>query len=86
MVYDHVVEQSQMSPGRSGFPSDLIHSDENLNPVPSWANQIKANIYSSIRPKSSPQIVRDWLNDQSSGDQFEYGMDTMSKILKGRLP
>ena len=47
MVYDHVVEQSQMNLSRSGFTANQIHNPANLAPVPARWNQVKANYYAS---------------------------------------
>ena len=80
-VFDHVVEQSQIK--RSGFHPAEIHHPFNLNPVPAWANQAKANLYSSIQPYTGGQRVRDWLNGQSFEAQYSFGMDRMAEILRG---
>lgn len=80
-VYDHIVEQSQI--GRSGFSSAQINNAENLNPVLSELNQIKANYYSSIRPFTGGQTVRDWLNGQSFESQWKFGMGVTEDIWNG---
>lgn len=82
-VYDHVVEQSQMSPARSGFEAHVIHNPANLNAVPAAVNQLKANYYASIRPFTGGARVRDWLNGQSFEAQFEFGMDVTRVIQRG---
>ena len=83
-VYDHVVEQSQM--GRSGFSAQQIHNPENLNPVPSRLNQVKANYYSSKQFFTGNGTVRDWLSGQSFEDQWTFGMDTTQQIFSGEIP
>jgi len=80
-VYDHVVEQSQI--GRSGFDPRLIHNPANLNPVPSAINQLKANYYSTIRPFTGGQTVRDWLTGQSYAEQYTFGLDATSLLQRG---
>jgi len=82
-VYDHVVEQSQIAASRSGFDPRLIHNPANLNPVPAAVNQAKANYYSSIRPFTGGQAVRNWLNGQTFGQQHSFGMDITSLIQRG---
>jgi len=82
-VYDHVVEQSQIAASRSGFDPRLIHNPANLNPVPAAVNQAKANYYSSIRPFTGGQTVRNWLNGQTFGQQHSFGMDITSLIQRG---
>jgi hypothetical protein len=84
-VYDHVVEQSQMKASRSGFSPQEIHNSENLNPVSSRVNQIKANVYSSIRSDTNGLTVRDYLNGKSFDYQFEYGMNITRQILNGEI-
>jgi hypothetical protein len=80
-VYDHIVEQSQI--GRSGFSSAQINNPENLNPVLSELNQLKANYYSSIRPFTGGQTERDWLNGQSFASQWNFGMGVTEDIWNG---
>jgi hypothetical protein len=46
-------------------------------------NQLKANYYSSIRPFTNGQTVRDWLTGQSFGDQYEFGMDVLHRLEHG---
>jgi RHS repeat-associated protein len=82
-VYDHIVEQSQM--GKSGFSSEQINNAENLNPVPSGLNQIKANYYNSIQPFSNGLRVRNWLAGQSFEDQWNFGMSVTEDIWNGAL-
>ncbi len=82
-VYDHVVEQSQIAASRSGFDPRLIHNPANLNPVPAAVNQAKANYYSSIRPFTGGQTVRNWLNGQTFGQQHTFGMEITSLIQRG---
>jgi RHS repeat-associated protein len=80
-VFDHVVEQSQI--GRSGFAPEDIHNPFNLDPVDAQINQLKANYYSSIRPFTGGQTVRDWLTGQSFADQYNFGMDINGRLQSG---
>lgn len=80
-VFDHVVEQSQI--GRSGFSPEDIHNPFNMNPVSAGTNQLKANFYSTKQVFTGGGTVRDWLNGQSFADQYEFGMDSVSKIQNG---
>src|SRR5579863_2836765 len=80
-VFDHVVEQSQIS--RSDFAPEDIHNPFNLDPVPNEINQLKANYYSSIRPFTGGMTVRDWLTGQSFSDQYEFGMDILGLLQNG---
>jgi hypothetical protein len=82
-VFDHVVEQSQI--GRSGFAPEEVNHPFNLNPVSRGINQLKANYYSSIRPFTGGQTVRDWLTGQSFADQYDFGMDALGRIQNGQL-
>jgi hypothetical protein len=81
-VYDHVVEQSQV--GRSGFAPEEINHPFNLDPVDASVNQAKADYYASIRGFTGGQIVRQWLAGQSFADQYDFGMDILSRIQNGR--
>lgn len=72
--------------GRSGFSSEQINNPENLNAVPSELNQLKANYYSSIQPFTNGMTVRDWLNGQSFGDQWNFGMSVTEDIWNGAIP
>lgn len=82
-VYDHVVEQSQI--GRSGFDPRLIHNPANLDPVPSWVNQTKANYYSRKLDFTNGGTVRDWLSGQSFEAQYNFGMQTTRDIRAGLI-
>lgn len=82
-VYDHVVEQSQI--GRSGFAPEEIHSPFNLDPVDAGINQAKANYYSSIRPFTGGQTVRDWLTGQTFAEQHAFGM-RVNGLLQSGVP
>jgi len=85
MVYDHVVEQSQMSPTRSGFSARQIHHPDNLYPVSARVNQIKANYYSSVQPFTNNLTVRNWLNGQSFQAQHAFGMSVHQQIRSGKI-
>ncbi len=80
-VFDHVVEQSQI--GRSDFAPEDIHNPFNLDPVDAQINHLKANYYSSIRPFTGGQTVRDWLTGQSFADQYNFGMDINGRLQNG---
>ncbi|SEB46142.1 RHS repeat-associated core domain-containing protein [Arthrobacter woluwensis] len=82
-VYDHVVEQSQISDKRSGFDPRIIHNPRNLNPVPSAINQAKANYYSSVRGFTSNKTIRDWLSGQSFREQYNFSMRITDIIQNG---
>jgi hypothetical protein len=81
MVYDHVVEQSQVV--RSGFSKGLINSPANLAPVATQVNQQKANYYSTKQDFSYPLTVRDWLTGQSFEAQLDFGLKTLKTFLGG---
>lgn len=82
-VYDHVVEQPQIAASTSGFHPRLIHNPANLNLVSAAVNQAKANYYSSIRPFTGGQTVRNWLNGQTFEQQHAFGMEITSLIQRG---
>jgi hypothetical protein len=82
-VYDHLVEQSQV--GKSGFSLRQVNNPENLNPVPSELNQIKANYYNSIQPFSNGLRVRNWLAGQTFEDQWNFGMSVTEDIWNGAI-
>ncbi|TFB94552.1 hypothetical protein E3O48_08035 [Cryobacterium sp. HLT2-28] len=84
-VFDHVVEQSQIKPGRSGFAPEEINHPSNMNPVSARTNQIKANFYSSKQDFSEGMRVRDWLNGQSFIKQYNFGMNILARIQSGRI-
>jgi hypothetical protein len=82
-VFDHIVEQSHI--GRSGFLSQQIHNPANLNPVPRWVNQVKANYYSSVRLFTEGRTVRDWLSRQSFEAQYRFGIKATEDIIAGLI-
>ena len=82
-VYDHVVEQSQIA--RSGFAPEQIHNPANLNPVPSYVNQLKANYYSTKPDWTGGRTVRDWLSGQSFEFQHGFGMQVTRDIFNGTI-
>jgi RHS repeat-associated protein len=82
-VYDHIVEQTQMKPHRSGFPSDMVNNPCNMVAVPAWVNNARAAWYASKRRGTGNLIVRDWLNGQSFEFQRQYGFTVLAQILKG---
>jgi len=82
-VYDHIVEQSQV--GKSSFSLRQINNPENLNPVSSELNQIKANYYNSIQPFSNGLRVRNWLAGQSFEEQWNFGMSVTEDIWNGAI-
>lgn len=82
-VFDHVVEQSQAKPTRSGFAVEEINTPFNMNPVSAQTNQIKANYYSSKQDFSGNVTVRNWLNGQPFADQYRFGMQILADIRNG---
>jgi len=86
-VYDHVVEQSQISVTRSGFDTRIVNNPYNMNPVPASVNQARANYYSSVRPFTGGKTVRDWLNGQTFAQQYSFGIDITTRVQSGaKLP
>lgn len=79
MVYDHVVEQSQIV--KSGFDPQVVHSAANLRPVPASINAAKAAYYASKQPFSNGLRVRDWLAGQDFATQREFGLDVLRELL-----
>lgn len=80
-VYDHIVEQSQE--GKSGFSREDINNPCNMAPVPSWANQARANYYNS-KPRFTEGVrVRDWLAGQPFETQRQFGLDVLGRIMRG---
>ena len=67
-------------PRDRGRTTRLVNSTTNLNPVPTWVNQIKANYYSSTQPFSNGMTVRNWLNGQSFAQQLSFGLDVTEQI------
>ena len=80
-VLDHVVEQSQAA--RSGFPKELVNSPQNLAPVPTKVNQLKADFYSSKQQFSNSLTVRDWLSGQSFEEQHRFGLNVLRLLTGG---
>ena len=57
----------------------------NLEPVPAWVNQAKANYYSSIEPFTGGKTIRDWLTGQSFADQLDFGLRKTQEIMSGAV-
>jgi RHS repeat-associated protein/uncharacterized repeat protein (TIGR02543 family) len=79
----HVVEQCQVNANRSGFPSSLINSTDNLVRLPNDVhNQISA-YYSTSVPGSG--TFRDSLNGLSFEKQYSIGMSVVQQAISGTL-
>jgi hypothetical protein len=77
MQWHHIVEQSQAAQlGQRG-----IQSIENIVAIPIEAHQSLNALYSSKRPISHPNTVREWLRGQSFEAQYEYGMERLKQVL-----
>lgn len=72
--------------GKGKFAAENIHSMKNMVEVPGELNQAVANLYSSIRPEitgSKTLTVRKWLETQSYGKQYDFGLEALEKVRKG---
>jgi hypothetical protein len=77
MQWHHIVEQSQAAQ----FGQRPIQSVENIVAIPIEAHQSLNAFYSSKRPISYPNTVREWLRGQSFEKQYEYGMERLKQVL-----
>jgi RHS repeat-associated protein len=80
-AWHHIVEQNQI--GNSGFSATNINNTKNLVSVESgFSGSIHSQVsghYSSIQQYTNGQTVRQWLSGQSFQEQFEYGLQQLSK-------
>ena len=77
MQWHHIVEQSQARQ----FGQRAIQSVENIVATPIEAHQSLNAFYSSKRPFSEPNTVREWLRGQSFEAQYEFGMERLKHVL-----
>ena len=77
MQWHHIVEQSQAAQ----FGQRTIQSVENVVAIPIEAHQSLNAFYSSKRPISYPNTIREWLRGQSFEKQYEYGMERLKQVL-----
>jgi hypothetical protein len=85
LTWEHVVEQSQMSPGRSGFPSSAINNVDNILFVTPEVNFAKNYYYGSKLSWTGGMRLRDYMAAQgwSWQQQWDFGMDVISRLQNG---
>ncbi|HUW58724.1 MAG TPA: RHS repeat-associated core domain-containing protein [Planctomycetota bacterium] len=81
-VWHHIVEQRGVNIAQ--FGDEAIHNTMNVVAVPREVNQALGNYYSSIRPFTGQQTVRQWLGSQSWRQQYEFGQQMLNKALAGQ--
>ena len=77
MQWHHIVEQSQISQ----FGQQAIQSIENIVAMPKNIHQDISAFYSSIQPFSQGMVVRKWLSGQTFDQQYQFGMNVMSRMM-----
>ena len=81
-VWHHVVEQRRANVEQ--FGAEAIHNTTNVVSVPREVNQKIADYYSSIRPFTNQQTVRQWLGSQSWRQQYSFGQQMLQKARSGQ--
>ncbi|GEM_PF-4494072 len=81
-IYHHIVEQRDANIAKFGV--EAIQNMENVVEVAPEINQALADYYSSIRPFTGGQTVRQWLGGQSFGEQYAFGMRALGQVLSGQ--
>jgi RHS repeat-associated protein len=80
-AWHHIVEQT---PGNvAKFGANTIHNTGNMVKLPHGAGMMHNQIsgyYSSVRPFTDGQTVRQWLSNQSYQAQYDFGIQTMQKF------
>jgi len=83
LTWEHVVEQSQMSPGRSGFPSEIINHPDNILSVTPQINFAKNYYYGSKLSWTGGMRLRDFLAGMSWDQQWDFGMYVIKQLETG---
>lgn len=83
LEWEHVVEQSQIRPGRSGFPSEIINHADNILPVPKAINSAKNAYYGSVLSWTSGQTLRDFITGMPWYQQWDLGMFVVRQLQSG---
>jgi hypothetical protein len=76
--WHHVVEQT--AGNVSQFGAEAIHHGGNLLRIPQAVHQQISAYYSSIRPFTNGQTVRQWLSMQSFQQQMNFGIQTLRQF------
>jgi RHS repeat-associated protein len=76
--WHHVVEQT--AGNVSQFGAQSIHKGSNLLRIPEAAHRQISAYYSSIRPFTNGQTVRQWLSTQSFQAQYDFGKQVISQF------
>ena len=85
LEWHHIVEQCQGKLTRAGFDSDWIQNTMNMIALPKDIHHEISRFYSSIPDQdlinTGGKVLRNWLNDKTFEEQFEYGMWVISYIV-----
>jgi hypothetical protein len=76
-AWHHIVEKWQVP----RFGAQAIHNTGNIIRIPKHVHDLISGFYSSKRRISQGLIVRQWLSAKSFDEQYQFGMDQMSKFL-----
>ncbi|MFA6172021.1 MAG: RHS repeat-associated core domain-containing protein [Patescibacteria group bacterium] len=79
--WHHIVEQTGKNIKK--FGEEQIHNTQNLMSVSKEVNQKINAYYSSKRSFTGGQTVRDWVSGQSYEQQYKFGQEVLSQVLKG---
>lgn len=80
---EHIVEQCQAKPERSGFDVTQINSSDNLTRIRKDLNAAKAAEYSKLLPDGT-ETLRDSLNGAPWEEQYETGCDILDEEMEKR--
>lgn len=80
---DHIVEQCQSKPERSGIPQEQINSSDNMARIRRDVHIEKSARYSRI-PFGESEPLRNTLNGESWEDQHETGCDILNEAIERR--
>lgn len=79
----HIVEQNAGNIQR--FGAEPSHVRPNMVSLPTGVHQQISGFYSSIRPFTNGQTVRQWLSGQSYQAQQKFGMEVLEQFGVGGL-
>ena len=82
--WHHIVEQRLADNGR--FPTEWIHSTDNVINVPDILHQCINAEMSKIKPDSGGLTVRQWLEPQSFEFQYDYGLELIEECVEKVSP
>ncbi len=78
--WHHIVEQSKVGQ----FGAEAIHNADNVVSIPTDIHRKISGFYSSKRPFTGDQTVRQWLSGQSFEQQRAFGQQVLRKFGVGK--